>query len=452
MSIISVNNNKVLGRIKPVHSAEGFLSTSVRSEIRWNRNYLSHIDELGMPYARLNGVGGRYGSNVFVDVTNIFRDFNADEFVESSYDFAFTDWVVWECQLHGVKPIFRLGVSKEPDHWLKYYYIDPPKDYEKFARICEHIILHYNIGWNNGFKAGIKYWEIWDGPDNAKAVKDNACWKGTKEDYFEFYRVVSNHLSGCFSGKGWKFGGYGATGFDLEDKDNYSKEFFEDFIKYVTNEQTKSPFEFFTWNAISQCPETNSKVADYVRETLDNAGLSQCESICGSWKTNVVDPSNIKCASIIGANLVGWQNSSVSKAMFNNFGMGSKGGIFGPTIEGSSIPSYGYYVMQSFNKLYKLGFQVESSSDDKDVYVVAGADVSKVAILVVNYSEEEKEVTLSTVDVPKNTGTMTIIKEVDADNMTAEERRNLAIVRKMWIDGPIKFKMTPNEVRLIELA
>ena len=149
---------------------------------------------------------------------------------------------------------------------------------------------------------------------------------------------------------------------------------------------------------------------------------------------------------------MGWQNSSVSKAMFNNFGMGSKGGIFGPTIEGSSIPSYGYYVMQSFNKLYKLGFQVESSSDDKDVYVVAGADVSKVAILVVNYSEEEKEVTLSTVDVPKNTGTMTIIKEVDADNMTAEERRNLAIVRKMWIDGPIKFKMTPNEVRLIELA
>ena len=57
MSIVTINNNKVLGRIKPVHSAMGFISTSVRSEIRWNRNILSHIDQIGMPYARLNGVG-----------------------------------------------------------------------------------------------------------------------------------------------------------------------------------------------------------------------------------------------------------------------------------------------------------------------------------------------------------------------------------------------------------
>ncbi len=449
MSIVTINNNKVLGRIKPVHSAMGFITTTVRSEIKWNFNVLSHINEIGMPYARLNGVGGRYGTTIFIDIPNIFRNFDADEFAEESYDFAFTDWIIWESQLRGVKPIFRLGVCKEPDHWLKYYHIAPPKDYAKWARICEHIILHYNIGWNNGFKAGIKYWEIWDGPDYAKDLKDNACWKGTKEEYFEFYRVVANHLGECFAGKGWKFGGYGATGFDLEDKDNYSKEFFEDFIKYVTAEETKAPFDFFTWNAITECPETNVKVADYIRETLDNAGLTECENICGCWKTNVVDPSNIKCASVIGANLTSWQNSCVSKAMFSGIS-GEKGGLFAPTVATLTVPSYGYYVMQAFNKLYKLGFQVETVSDDAQVYAVAGADANKVSVLVTNYSDEEKEVTLSTIDVPKNKGTATIIKELDLENMTSEERRSLAIIRNMWFSGPIVFKMSPNEVRLIE--
>ena len=449
MSIVTINNNKVLGRIKPVHSAMGFMSTSVRSEIRWNRNLLTHLDVLETPYARLNGVGGRYGTNVFVDVTNIFRNFDADEFLESSYDFAFTDWVIWECQLHGVKPIFRLGVGKEPDHWLKYYYIDPPKDYEKFARICEHIILHYNIGWNNGFKAGIKYWEIWDGPDNAREIKDNACWKGTKEQYFEFYRVVSNHLSECFAGKGWKFGGYGASALALEDG-NYSKEFLNDFIKYVTAEETKAPFEFFTWNAVSQDPETNSKLAKYIRETLDNAGLTECESICGNWKSGVEHPGNIKGASVIGSNLITWQNSPVDKAMFSGYNMSGRNSMFGPTINTATIPSYGYYVMKAFKELYNLGFQVEATSEDEKVYALAGASANKLAVLIVNASDEEKEVTLSTIDVPKKKGVTTIIKERDVDSMTSEEKRNLAIVRDMWFDGPIRFKMSPNEVRLIE--
>ena len=135
--------------------------------------------------------------------------------------------------------------------------------------------------------------------------------------------------------------------------------------------------------------------------------------------------------------------------MFNGVA-GGKGGLFGPTVATAGVPSYGYYVMQAFNKLYKLGFQVEAISDDAQVYAVAGADANKVSVLVTNYSDEEKEVTLSTIDVPKNKGTATIIKELDVENMTAEERRSLAIIRSMWFDGPIRFKMSPNEVRLIE--
>ena len=447
MSIISVNNNKVLGRIKPVHSVVGFPSTSVRSEIRWNRGYLDHIPELGMPYARFNGVGGTYGSMTYVDVSNIFRNFDADEFDEASYDFTFTDWLVWECVLHGVKPVYRLGVGKEPDHWLKAYKIFPPKDYAKFARICEHIILHYNVGWNGGYKAGIKYWEIWDGPDNARKIEDNACWKGTKEQYFEFYGVVSNYLKNKFPAL--KFGGYSANGFNLEDNSDYSTEFFGDFLKYVTAEETKAPLDFFTWNSATNNPQTNQKVANFVREKLDVAGLNECESICGAWCSGVENPGEVKSGAFVGANLVAWQNSPVSKAMYDSCSMGSPFGLFGLTIRSSTVPSYGYYAMQSFNKLYKLGFQVQTDSDDQNVFAVAGADFAKTSVMIVNLSDEKKEVELKTIDVNRNKATVTIIKEVETEGLTYDELRNVILPRKVSA-GPLKFTMQPNEVRLYE--
>jgi len=42
----------------------------------------------------------------------------------------------------------------------------PPKDFNKWARICVNIIRHYNDGWAGGYHWGIKYWEVWNEPDN----------------------------------------------------------------------------------------------------------------------------------------------------------------------------------------------------------------------------------------------------------------------------------------------
>ena len=41
----------------------------------------------------------------------------------------------------------------------------PPKDFRKWAQICEHIIRHYNEGWADGHKWDIRYWEIWNEAD-----------------------------------------------------------------------------------------------------------------------------------------------------------------------------------------------------------------------------------------------------------------------------------------------
>ena len=76
----------------------------------------------------------------------------------------------------GTEPSYRLGQSIE--HWIKKYGVNPPKDFAKWARICEHVVRHYNEGWADGFKLNITYWEIWNEPD----------WEfftGMPEDYLD---------------------------------------------------------------------------------------------------------------------------------------------------------------------------------------------------------------------------------------------------------------------------
>ena len=52
---------------------------------------MEYLQQANMPYSRLHDVGGAFGGNRFVDIPNLFRDFDADENDPTSYDFAFTD-------------------------------------------------------------------------------------------------------------------------------------------------------------------------------------------------------------------------------------------------------------------------------------------------------------------------------------------------------------------------
>ena len=65
----------------------------------------------------------------------------------------------------GVEPYYRLGITIEHQAYIKPYHTFPPKDPEKWARICEHIIRHYTEGWADGYHYNIRYWEIWNEPE-----------------------------------------------------------------------------------------------------------------------------------------------------------------------------------------------------------------------------------------------------------------------------------------------
>jgi len=75
------------------------------------------------------------------DITNMFPNFDADVNDPNSYDFIVTDNSLLITQDAGTKIYFRLGESIE--HGIKKYATLPPKDFQKWAEICEHIITEH---------------------------------------------------------------------------------------------------------------------------------------------------------------------------------------------------------------------------------------------------------------------------------------------------------------------
>ena len=112
---------------------------------------------LNIPFSRTHDspCGDYYGCHL-VDISDVFPDFSKDPDKESSYDFRETDAFIKTLLDSGAKVMYRLGQTIECQT-AKKYHIYPPKDYKKWARICEHVIMHYNEGWANGFHYDIRY-------------------------------------------------------------------------------------------------------------------------------------------------------------------------------------------------------------------------------------------------------------------------------------------------------
>ena len=126
MAKITVDFNKIIGKIKPLHGIGQ--PPMARANQRVDTTAFRLLKDAGIPYSRLHDVGGAYGNNRFVDIPNIFRDFSKDPYDEKSYHFAFTDILIKDLMENDCEPVFRLGVTIENQCFIKAYRINPPKD------------------------------------------------------------------------------------------------------------------------------------------------------------------------------------------------------------------------------------------------------------------------------------------------------------------------------------
>lgn len=391
MSNITIDFDASIGKIKRMHAVNNVQSAPTDSF-----GGLDLLAAANVPYSRLHDTGGAFGGSRFVDVPNIFPNFGADENDPASYDFCFTDVLLSGMNNKGIKPLYRLGATIECFHKIKAYNIYPPKDFEKWARICEHIIMHYNEGWANGFHMGIEYWEIWNEPDNEPVIEENPCWRGTKEEFFELYRIVSTHLKAKFPEL--KIGGYASCGFyaltdalvpaaNSSPRLDYFLEFFEDFLDYA--HKHNCIMDFFSWHSYASV-ENNVAYAQYARERLNAHGFLDCEIFLNEWNPGCGNRGTTRDAADILAMMIAMQNTSTDMCMYYDAAESSiYCGIFNPISHGVFKAYYSFYI---FGQMFAMGEQCFSHADNPVLFVMAAKGNNKKAIAIVNDSDCEKKV------------------------------------------------------------
>lgn len=394
MALVTVDFDSVVGKFKPMNAVN---NGPVKPRSDQSRGNFDDYKALRIPLARIHDANlcYSYGGPHCADVHAIFPDFSADENDPESYDFHLTDEYLSNMRSAGTQVYFRLGASIE--HWSKKYNILPPADFAKWARICEHIILHYNQKWANGFEWNIEYWEIWNEPDlDPDDSPNKRCWGGTKAQFFELYKVAATHLKARFPEL--KIGGPAIAG-----KAEWGKEF----IKFVADNNI--PMDFFSWHRYHREPEAISELCRMWRAVLDDNKLAKCESILNEWNYvrnwssewvySLEQMSGMKGAAFTAAVMCVCQNSPLDLLMYYDARVSSAMNCIFNTVTLKRLK--GFYAFYSFAELAELGNQVKCDCDESNIYALAGCGGNgKKAMMVVSYFDDDnvnaRQVTIDT--------------------------------------------------------
>ena len=383
MENVRVDFSKALGKIKPMHAVNNGPAGSV---VRKTSNaYL--FQEASIPYARTHDSAacGAYGGVDTVDVHRIFKDFSADENDPASYDFAPTDGYMKSMVDAGIGVFYRLGAMIEHGRKKGTY---PPADFHKWARICEHIIRHYNEGWGNGFYYNIEYWEIWNEPDCRNADGSNPCWQGTEEQFIEFFSVVTKYLKSTFPHL--KIGGpawctiWGPN-----------EEMLRRFLAGIRENGVE--MDFFSYHWYGRTPGDIVETMEKAAKMAEQYGYGDCELYLNEWNyvrgwigEDMMHSLRLirderGCAFTTSVMCIG-QRNDVDMLMYYDARPCAYSGLWDAfTYE----PFKAYYSVRSFGELYRLGTEVAVEGLPSGVYAVAAKGESGVGFLMAYFSEQK---------------------------------------------------------------
>ena len=384
MKNVTVDPGKALGPVKDMNCVGGGPVTN-----HFVYDATPDFMEAGIPLCRTHDIEYPFGTGEYVDIHCIFKDFDKDENDPAGYNFTFTDEYLKAIAGAGAQTFYRLGSTIE--HQPIKLYIHPPKDFEKWGRICSHIIAHYNDGWADGFHMGIEYWEIWNEADIPM------CWTGTPEQFVELYAAAAPIIKREHPDV--KVGGCAFAHPDGPLAELWLK----------TVKERSLPMDFYSWHIYLHEPRRMREYAEKVDALLAKYGFADTESICDEWNYVVswtrdlyrcyeLHRTSFECAFMAAVMGVS-QDTRINKSMFYDVQLcfeGSWNGVFGPSKEESHAATRrpvrrpGYYALKSWNELKKLGTQVSAVSDCPELYVTAakGAD-GRLALMVSYYSDPD---------------------------------------------------------------
>ena len=347
-----------------------------------------------IPYARNHdsAVIGIYGGPYSHDITCIFPNFDADPTDPASYDFACTDEAILTCLDAGTETFFRLGQTIE--HQIKKHGTLPPKDFHKWAVICEHIIRHYNEGWADGLHLNIQYWEIWNEPDLDEDDSPNKrTWGGTRAQFFDLYEIAPKHLKACFPHL--KIGGPALAGWE---------EWAEEFLCEMQKRQ--APLDFFSWHIYCVEPKTMMDKSVRIRAMLDKYGFADVESHCNEWNyvKGWTEEFVYSIKSIIGIRgamftlscICAAQNNPIDMLMYYDTRPSPFCGAF-------DFYTYeklkGYYPLYWYGKFYDMEKEIPVTEGAEEIFTLCGVDQKgKTLSVIAHYTDGEAEAKTVSVD------------------------------------------------------
>lgn len=406
-AVITVDPTTEAGPVKPVNGVGQPPMIGAPTSF----DLMPYLKEAGIPYARLHDVGGPYGGLRYVDIPNLFRDFDADETRPENYSFAYTDALMRALAENGVEPFFRLGITIDNPVNAGYpgYFVDPPKDYAKWARICEHVIRHYTEGWANGFRMKVGYWEIWNEPDNEPNPARNPLWNAPFSKYVRLYGTVASHLKAKFPHL--KIGGYGSCGFyaavgasrvaagNSSPRLTYFIDCATNFLSAVRSNGW--PLDFFSFHSYSKPSEALKQVA-FADRLLADYGFpaGKTARVFNEWLpfAGRQNAGTAQQAAAVAAELIGLQNGPCDIACIYDArcATGDYSPLFDPR---TYTPRKAYSAYVAFNELRRLGTAVRCRSTDGEIAVAAASKDGRVAVMLANPSD--RSVRVSFVGVPE---------------------------------------------------
>ena len=340
-----------------------------------------------IPYSRNHDSGAysSHGGPYSHDVAKIFPRFEADPCDPASYDFACTDEDILTCLEAGTKTYFRLGETIE--HQVKKHATLPPKDFKKWAVICEHIIRHYTEGWADGYRLDMPYWEIWNEADNTRddaPPQDKCTWGGTKAQFFDFYEIAAKHLKSCFPHL--KIGGPALA---------WREDWAADFLAEMKARNV--PIDFFSWHKYRNDPKQITEAADRIKKLMADNGYGDAENHLTEWnysagwgmhlKKGAKVIQSMKGAAFTMATLCAAQSSSIDMLMYYSFLPHMWNGAF---VYGNDLLK-GYYPLYWYGKFYDMVAEIKAENTIDDIYTLCGVDADGKVLSVLTYYTNEDE-------------------------------------------------------------
>jgi xylan 1,4-beta-xylosidase len=227
----------------------------------------------------------------------IFPDLHADPDSPASYRFGPSDAILASIRGIGAQVIYRLGRSEGADP-------TPPFDFDRYAAIARHVVLHFNQGWAGGSHLGIRYWEIWNEPDLGKVF-----WSGSPAQYYELYARMARAVREADP--------QAQVGGPAIAAPNDASPYRDGFMDFAA--RTHVPLDFYSWHwyaTDSYDPLDFNRIAIDLRHRLDAHGLTATRSFLTEWNYGLITPppSPLVRAAFITSAMIYMQDAPIDAA------------------------------------------------------------------------------------------------------------------------------------------